>query len=107
MILMGLEITNVSCLAVIVGSFLVPTLIPCKLAQQYVVYVYVCGVLAAYDFPSFKFLITSEPILDTNAKLAYLKDISAHRDFLRLILIKWYMTKKIEFSDLYHDDGRR
>ena len=62
--------------------------------------VLICGVLAAYDYPSFTYSVACDSLYDS--KLAYLREITSYTDFLRLILIKWFMLGKVDFKDISH-----
>ena len=64
----------------------------------------VCGALACFDYSAFEQLVSSECGMQ---KVRYLKDISMHSDFLRLVLIKWYLEGNVTTDDLFCERGKR
>ena len=62
------------------------------------VVVVICAAIAAFDFPSFASLVTAEN--DQPSRLSYLRDPTKNSDFLRLVIIKWFMEGKVCLDDL-------
>ena len=58
----------------------------------------ICGALAAYDYGTFEDLITHSV---RSSEVSYLQDVTSHNDFLKVVLIKWYMEGNVSIDDIY------